>query len=93
MQAHLTPVLVAHTVDQRVKGREVAHYRRIAMVSLPIAPLRLRLPMGLYALEQVGLKVPLSRATQRQYEVMVEKGIGELDKSGIAELTFKGRMA
>jgi len=24
---------------------------------------------------------------------MIEKGIGELDKSGVAELTFKGRTA
>jgi len=38
-----------------------------------------------------GLKVPLAKATKEQYELMVEKGLGGLDKSGIAELTFKGR--
>ena len=27
----------------------------------------------------------------RQFEKMVEQGLGELDKSGVAELTFKGR--
>jgi 3-hydroxyisobutyrate dehydrogenase-like beta-hydroxyacid dehydrogenase len=42
---------------------------------------------------QAGVAVPLSRATQAQYETMVRKGLGELDKSGIAELTFPGRGA
>jgi 3-hydroxyisobutyrate dehydrogenase-like beta-hydroxyacid dehydrogenase len=40
-----------------------------------------------------GLDLPLASATRRQYEVMVESGLGELDKSGIAELTFKSRRA
>jgi 3-hydroxyisobutyrate dehydrogenase len=38
-----------------------------------------------------GLDLPLAATTKRQYERMVKKGLGELDKSGIAELTFKGR--
>src|SRR5215467_14077230 len=41
----------------------------------------------------VGLPLPLARATCDQYERLVSVGIGELDKSGIAELTFKSRMA
>jgi len=40
---------------------------------------------------QVGLNLPLNTATQAQYQKMVELGLGDLDKSGIAELTFKGR--
>ena len=40
---------------------------------------------------QVGIKVPLAQATLTQYQLMIEKGLGELDKSGVAELTFKGR--
>jgi len=40
---------------------------------------------------QVGVKVPLAQATLTQYQLMIEKGLGELDKSGVAELTFKGR--
>ncbi|MBE2216544.1 MAG: NAD(P)-dependent oxidoreductase [Opitutaceae bacterium] len=40
-----------------------------------------------------GLDLPLARATRAQYERMVALGLGELDKSGIAELTFKGRHA
>ena len=40
---------------------------------------------------QVGLELPLARATKEQYERMVAEGLGELDKSGIAELTFKDR--
>jgi len=41
--------------------------------------------------EGVGLKLPLAVATHEQYERMVKLGLGALDKSGIAELTFKGR--
>ena len=44
------------------------------------------------AMEQ-GLNLPLNAATQAQYEQMVKLGLGGLDKSGIAELTFKGRHA
>ena len=38
-----------------------------------------------------GLNLPLASATAAQYDRMVELGLGELDKSGIAELTFKNR--
>ncbi|MCI0745932.1 MAG: NAD(P)-dependent oxidoreductase [Verrucomicrobia subdivision 3 bacterium] len=38
-----------------------------------------------------ALNLPLAAATKKQYDRMVKEGIGELDKSGIAELTFKGR--
>lgn len=38
-----------------------------------------------------GLNLPLSAATRLQYDRMVALGLGSLDKSGIAELTFKGR--
>lgn len=41
----------------------------------------------------VGLHLPLNDATKAQYEKMVALGLGGLDKSGIAELTFKGRHA
>jgi len=40
-----------------------------------------------------GLDLPLAAATKAQYDKMVFEGLGELDKSGIAELTFKGRHA
>ena len=40
-----------------------------------------------------GLDLPLAAATASQYEKMVAAGLGELDKSGIAELTFPGRHA
>jgi 3-hydroxyisobutyrate dehydrogenase len=40
---------------------------------------------------QLGLELPLARATKEQYERMIADGLGELDKSGIAELTFKDR--
>jgi len=38
-----------------------------------------------------GMNLPLASATAKQYSRMVTEGLGELDKSGIAELTFKGR--
>jgi 3-hydroxyisobutyrate dehydrogenase len=41
--------------------------------------------------DQAGVRVPLARATLAQYEQMIAKGLGELDKSGVAELTFKNR--
>jgi hypothetical protein len=39
----------------------------------------------------VGVKVPLSLATESQYRRLIDLGLGELDKSAIAELTFPGR--
>jgi 3-hydroxyisobutyrate dehydrogenase len=42
--------------------------------------------------EEMGLDLPLARETKAQYDKMVATGLGDLDKSGIAELTFKGRL-
>ena len=41
--------------------------------------------------DDVGLNLPLAKATKAQFDKMIEVGKGELDKSGVAELTFKGR--
>ena len=40
-----------------------------------------------------GVRVPLSSAAEGQYRRMIELGLGSLDKSGVAELTFPGRLA
>ncbi len=40
---------------------------------------------------EAGLDLPLALATFEQYERMKALGLGELDKSGISELTFKSR--
>jgi len=40
-----------------------------------------------------GLALPLAAATKKQYDRMIAEGLGGLDKSGIAELTFKNRHA
>jgi len=40
---------------------------------------------------QNHLQLPLAAATKLQYDRMVGLGLGHLDKSGIAELTFPGR--
>ena len=37
------------------------------------------------------ISLPLAEATKAQYDRMIELGLGELDKSGVAELTFPGR--
>src|SRR6476660_6386313 len=39
----------------------------------------------------LGLDLPLARATKEQYDRMVAEGLGDLDKAGIAELTYKDR--
>jgi 3-hydroxyisobutyrate dehydrogenase len=41
--------------------------------------------------EGAGLTLPLAKATFEQYERMKALGLGELDKSGVSELTFKSR--
>lgn len=40
---------------------------------------------------ETGVIAPLAEATKKQYDLMVESGLGDLDKSGIAELTFNAR--
>jgi 3-hydroxyisobutyrate dehydrogenase len=39
----------------------------------------------------VGLRLPLAQATFQQFERMKELGLGDLDKSGVSELTFVSR--
>src|SRR5437773_7119414 len=39
--------------------------------------------------KQQGLFLPLLEASKRQYDQMVKVGLGDIDKSGISELTFK----
>ena len=41
--------------------------------------------------KDAGVAVPLSEATQAQYKKLMDLGKGELDKSAVSELTFKGR--
>jgi 3-hydroxyisobutyrate dehydrogenase len=40
---------------------------------------------------QAGLDLPLAAATKLQFDRLVSLGLGGLDKSGVAELTFRGR--
>jgi 3-hydroxyisobutyrate dehydrogenase len=39
----------------------------------------------------VNLDLPLARATFEQFEALKAQGLGDLDKSGVSELTFKSR--
>ena len=48
--------------------------------------------IALQLAKEQKLKLPLAEATRKQYDRMKDEGLGELDKSGVAELTFKGRL-
>jgi 3-hydroxyisobutyrate dehydrogenase len=41
--------------------------------------------------KKMKMNLPLAAATKKQFDRMVKEGFGDLDKSGVAELTFKGR--
>jgi 3-hydroxyisobutyrate dehydrogenase len=41
--------------------------------------------------KKLKMELPLAAATKKQFDRMVKEGLGGLDKSGVAELTFKGR--
>jgi 3-hydroxyisobutyrate dehydrogenase len=47
--------------------------------------------IALHLAKEMGLNLPLAAASKKQYDKMVAQGLGDLDKSGIAELTFKDR--
>ncbi len=42
--------------------------------------------------EEEGLTLPLATATLQQYQRLVNRGKGEMDKSAVAELTFRDRV-
>ena len=42
---------------------------------------------------EAGVNLPLAAAAKQQFDKLVALGLGSLDKSGVAELTFKGRHA
>lgn len=48
--------------------------------------------LALNLAKKAKLNLPLATSTKKQYDRMVKLRLGELDKSGIAELTFKGRL-
>ena len=41
--------------------------------------------------DEAGIPLPLAKATFEQYEALKALGLGDLDKSAVAELTFPGR--
>ena len=44
-----------------------------------------------FNLEKAGFSEERLVYARQQYDKMIEMGLGELDKSGVAELTFLGR--
>ncbi len=75
-------VLVTDGPDMVAREHEVyfsaAHAAKDSGIALALA-------------EGAGLDLPLARATKAQYDELVRRGFGELDKSAVAELTFPGR--
>ncbi|MBV8354316.1 MAG: NAD(P)-dependent oxidoreductase [Candidatus Eremiobacteraeota bacterium] len=55
-----------------------AHARKDTQIALDLA-------------KDAGLELPVTEATKHQYDRMVELGLGNIDKSGISELTFRDR--
>jgi 3-hydroxyisobutyrate dehydrogenase-like beta-hydroxyacid dehydrogenase len=47
--------------------------------------------IALAVAEEAGVSLPLAQATFDQYEKLKSMGLGHLDKSAVAELTFPGR--
>ena len=77
-------VLETDGADMQAREHDVffsaAHAAKDANIALALA-------------RDAQLDLPLARATAHQFERMTELGLGELDKSGIAELTFPSRGA
>jgi len=75
-------VLETDGEDMQLRGHEcffsAAHAAKDSGIAVSLA-------------HETGIRVPLAEATLAQYQRMIDEGLGELDKSGIAELTFKGR--
>jgi 3-hydroxyisobutyrate dehydrogenase len=75
---------VLHTDGEDMQNREhscffsAAHAAKDSGIALRLA-------------KEQGLNLPLAVAAKKQFDKMVAEGLGELDKSGVAELTFKGR--
>jgi 3-hydroxyisobutyrate dehydrogenase len=75
-------VLETDGADMQNRGHEVyfsaAHAAKDSGIALSLA-------------QDEGLRLPLAQAAYEQYERMKTVGLGEIDKSGVSELTFKGR--
>jgi 3-hydroxyisobutyrate dehydrogenase len=75
-------VLETDGADMQARDHEVyfsaAHAAKDSGIALALA-------------QAAGLRLPVATAAEAQFERMVELGLGELDKSGVAELTFPGR--
>ena len=76
-------VLETDGEDMQIRDHEcyfsAAHAAKDSRIALDLA-------------QSAGLKLPLAQATFVQYQRLIEAGKGELDKSGVAELVFKGRI-
>lgn len=77
-------VLETDAADMQHRDHEVyfsaAHAAKDSGIALALA-------------HDADLTLPLAEATFRQYERMKAMGLGEIDKSGVSELTFKNRHA
>jgi len=70
-------------------GEDMQKPRALCFFSAAHAAKDSGIALNLAKRKKIG--APLAAATKKQFDRMVKEGLGELDKSGIAELTFKGR--
>jgi 3-hydroxyisobutyrate dehydrogenase len=75
---------VLSTDGEDMQTREHSCFFSAAHAAKDIA---LALEMG----QPTGMNFPLAEAALKQYQEMIQRGLGDLDKSGVAELTFMGR--
>ena len=67
------------TAMPAMNGRSAAHAAKDSGIALALS-------------KKAKLNLPLAAATYKQFRRMIQLDLGELDKSGIAELTFKNRL-
>jgi 3-hydroxyisobutyrate dehydrogenase-like beta-hydroxyacid dehydrogenase len=81
----------AHSRVLETDGEDMQHRAHECYFSAAHAAKDSGIALGLA--DAVGLQLPLAKATYDQYQRLIALGKGELDKSVVAELTFKDRMA
>ncbi|RME89966.1 MAG: NAD(P)-dependent oxidoreductase [Verrucomicrobia bacterium] len=75
---------VLETDGERMQQRQHEDGFRTDMAAREIA-------LAVRMARKMRLELPVATATKRQYDRMLKAGMGDLDKSGIAELTFRER--
>lgn len=73
-------------------GEDMQHRARDCYFSAAHAAKDSRTALALALADSAGVSLPVAKTTLEQYQRLMDAGKGDLDKSGIAELTFIDRM-